>query len=214
MIFFDIKDSREISDDRSKCNLDEAEFTKQLVEFIAFNSTNSGTLKAIAGSIGVISPYKSQVRHLKNRLGPLCRSQDCQLKETIEVNTVDAFQGREKDIIIFNCVRSNFSTTLQGSIGFLADERRLNVAITRPKHFLLIVGNSETLKKSTVWSNLIKFCQTSAQLIDISAETIKKCKGKAVSLQKVLPQKLRKSANRHPTDQSSSENDKEDAIND
>lgn len=59
LIFFDIKDSRETTDDRSKCNMDEAEFTKQLVEFIAFNSTKTGTLKAIAGSIGVITPYKS-----------------------------------------------------------------------------------------------------------------------------------------------------------
>ena len=59
LIFFDIKDSKESTDDRSKSNTDEAEFTRQLIEFIAFNSTNSGTLKAIAGSIGVISPYKA-----------------------------------------------------------------------------------------------------------------------------------------------------------
>ncbi len=58
------------------------------------------------------------------------------------MNTVDAFQGKEKDIIIFNCVRSNTSASLQASLGFLNDERRLNVAITRPKHFLIILGNS------------------------------------------------------------------------
>lgn len=126
------------------------------------------------------------------------------------MNTVDAFQGREKEIIIFNCVRSNFSSSLQGSIGFLADERRLNVAITRPRHLLMIVGNSETLKKSTVWSNLIKHCQKSAQLIDITTETIKRCKGMAVSLQNVLPQKLRKT--HHPSDQSSSDNDNKEAV--
>lgn len=80
-----------MADGFSKFNPDEAEFTKQLVEFIAFNSTNSGTLKSISGSIGIISPYKSHVRHLKNKLGPLCRSQDCQLKATVEINTVDAF---------------------------------------------------------------------------------------------------------------------------
>lgn len=119
---------------------------------------------------------------------------------------MDAFQGREKDIIIFNCVRSNFSSTLQGSIGFLADERRLNVAITRPRHFLFIVGNSETLKKSPVWSNMIKCCQNTAQLIEISAETINKCKGMAVSLQKVLPPKLRKQKS-HKEDSSSSEHE-------
>ena len=112
MLFFDISDSQETVDDKSKCNHDEAELTKQLVEFISFNSSKTGAIKNIAGQIGVISPYKSQVRHVKNRLGPLCRSQDCTLAETVEVNTVDAFQGREKDIIIFNCVRSNHSATL------------------------------------------------------------------------------------------------------
>lgn len=51
------------------------------------------------------------------------------------MNTVDSFQGREKDVILFNCVRTN-------GLGFLANVNRLNVAITRPKHFLVIVGNS------------------------------------------------------------------------
>lgn len=167
MLFFDIGDSRETVDDKSKCNHDEAELTKQLIEFISFNSSKTGAIKNIAGQIGVISPYKSQVRHVKNRLGPLCRSQDCNLVDTVEVNTVDAFQGREKDIIIFNCVRSNHSATLQGSLGFLTDERRLNVAITRPRHFLLILGNANTLKKSPVWSNLISHCRGKSNFVQL-----------------------------------------------
>lgn len=73
MLFFDIGDSRETVDDKSKCNHDEAELTRQLVEFIAFNSSQTGSLKAIAGQIGVITPYKAQVRDVKNKLGPLCR---------------------------------------------------------------------------------------------------------------------------------------------
>jgi len=81
------------------------------------------------------------------------------LHETIEVNTVDAFQGSEKDIIIFNCVRSNFESMIEKSLGFLLDERRLNVAITRPKFFLMVVGNSRTLKKSDVWENMINYCK-------------------------------------------------------
>jgi len=78
----------------------------------------------------------------------------------IEINTVDAFQGREKDIIIFNCVRSNMLNTLQGSLGFLIDERRLNVAITRPRHFLFMVGNSQTLHKSPLWRDMVESCQS------------------------------------------------------
>jgi superfamily I DNA and/or RNA helicase len=61
--------------------------------------------------IGVISPYKSQVRILKDTIGPWIRSAGGRLSD-IEINTVDAYQGREKDIIIINCVRSNNSTTL------------------------------------------------------------------------------------------------------
>jgi len=89
----------------------------------------------------------------------LCSDQGCSVNQTIEVNTVDAFQGSEKDIIIFNCVRSNHESMVEKSLGFLLDERRLNVAITRPKYFLMIVGNSRTLKKSDVWENMINYCK-------------------------------------------------------
>ena len=70
---------------------------------------------------------------------------------------MDAFQGREKDIIIFNCVRSNSnSSSVQAALGFLIDDRRLNVAITRPRHFLVILGDSRTLVKSNTWDSMIK----------------------------------------------------------
>jgi superfamily I DNA and/or RNA helicase len=73
----------------------------------------------------------------------------------IEINTVDAYQGREKEILIFNCVRSNDQKHLRGSLGFLTDERRLNVAITRARNFLFIVGNTRTLRISKIWEELI-----------------------------------------------------------
>ena len=149
-------------------NITEAEFTKQLIDFIAYNCTDSGTLKQLMGSIGVISPYKSQVMHLNIKLQTLCKAHGVDQKETIEVNTVDAFQGREKDVIIFNCVRSNHSTNIQSSLGFLTDQRRLNVAITRPRHFLIIVGNAKTLEKSPVWSNLISHYRIHCCLISLS----------------------------------------------
>ena len=110
------------------------------------------------GQIGVISPYKAQVRQLLTRLEKLCADQGCSLSETLEVNTVDAFQGSEKNIIIFSCVRSNFEGLIEKSLGFLLDERRLNVAITRPKYFLLMIGNQKTLRKSDVWDNMLNYC--------------------------------------------------------
>jgi len=78
----------------------------------------------------------------------------CDLTD-IEINTVDSYQGREKDIMIFNCVRNNKITHERGSLGFVTDPRRLNVAITRPKHFLFIVGNRPTLSKDLTWKTLI-----------------------------------------------------------
>lgn len=56
---------------------------------------------------------------------------------------------------------------MQKSLGFLLDERRLNVAITRPKYFLFIVGNAATLSKSDVWNNMICYCQNQGTLINI-----------------------------------------------
>ena len=69
---------------------------------------------------------------------------DCDLTD-IEINSVDSYQGREKDIMIFNSVRSNKIPNVRGSLGFITDKRRLNVAITRPRHFLFIIGNKTTL---------------------------------------------------------------------
>jgi senataxin len=69
------------------------------------------------------------------------------------MNTVDAFQGREKDVIIISCVRGGGP----GGIGFLRDVRRLNVAITRAKKALWVVGHAQTLRQSPAWSALIAY---------------------------------------------------------
>ena len=90
--------------------------------------------------IGIISPYADQVKLISQ-------------KTDIEVKTVDGFQGREKEIIIISTVRSND----YGQIGFLKDLRRLNVAITRAKRKLIIIGNSDTLKSNSTYERLIDF---------------------------------------------------------
>jgi senataxin len=102
--------------------------------------------KELKGKIGIITPYKSQVRTLKDCIYPKLRSLKFPI-DLIEINTVDAYQGREKEIIIISCVRGSQERTL----GFLNDYRRMNVAITRAKHFLWIVGNSRTLKRNENW---------------------------------------------------------------
>ncbi len=94
--------------------------------------------------IGIITPYLAQVKHLKKAL-----EKD---KIFVEVNTVDGFQGREKEVIVISFVRSND----KGELGFLEDLRRLNVAITRPKRKLIMVGNKKTLSSHPIYKKLIE----------------------------------------------------------
>lgn len=76
--------------------------------------------------------------------------------------SVDAFQGREKDLIIMSCVRSNEH---QG-IGFLNDPRRLNVALTRARFGIIIVGNPKVLSKQPLWNHLLSFYKENKVLVE------------------------------------------------
>ena len=89
--------------------------------------------------IGIISPYKGQVQLLRRMLRK--NSYWKPLRHLISVNTVDGFQGQERDIILISMVRQNE----QGQVGFLSDLRRMNVAITRARMKLIIIGHSPTL---------------------------------------------------------------------
>lgn len=103
-----------------------------------------------AESIGIVTPYVAQSKWLswliENRsqwlLEPVLGRQRAGEVKRVEVNTVDGFQGREKDVIVLSTVRSNKG----GYIGFLTDQRRLNVALTRARNALFVVGNARTLK--------------------------------------------------------------------
>ena len=79
------------------------------------------------------------------------------LTKLSQVNSVDGYQGREKEVVIFSAVRSN----PEGKVGFLADWRRLNVAMTRAKRGLLIFGNPETLGSNGVWRALLDHVRVS-----------------------------------------------------
>jgi len=111
--------------------------------------------------LGIITPYEGQraflVQYMQHN-----GSYHTKLYQEIEVASVDAFQGREKDIIIFSCVRSNEH---QG-IGFLNDPRRLNVALTRARYGIIIVGNPKVLSKQPIWNHLLTFYKESKVLVE------------------------------------------------
>lgn len=109
------------------------------VEKIVTKFFKSGVLP---GQIGVITPYEGQRSYVVNYM-QFSGSLKKELYKEVEVASVDAFQGREKDYIILSCVRSNEH---QG-IGFLSDPRRLNVALTRAKYGVVILGNPKVLSK-------------------------------------------------------------------
>ncbi|KAK5111760.1 hypothetical protein LTR62_004680 [Meristemomyces frigidus] len=102
-----------------------------------------------SGRIGIITPYKSQLRMLKDKFS---QRYGQEITEAIEFNTTDAFQGRESEIIIFSCVRAS----PQGGIGFLQDIRRMNVGLTRAKSSLWVLGNSESLARGHFWKKLVE----------------------------------------------------------
>lgn len=111
--------------------------------------------------VGIISPYRAQVQYLRQRIK---KSQFFKpFRHLISINTVDGFQGQERDIIFISLVRAND----EGQIGFLSDLRRMNVAITRARMKLIILGDAETLCKHKFYKQLYEktyhFCPIADQ---------------------------------------------------
>ena len=102
--------------------------------------------------IGIITPYLGQRRYLRQYM-KYCGLLKREYREGLEVSSVDAFQGREKDFIIISAVRSN---EWQG-VGFLRDPRRLNVALTRAKYGMIVIGNPILLRQDSYWNQLLHF---------------------------------------------------------
>lgn len=104
--------------------------------------------------LGLISPYKAQVRYMRQivKRSAVLR----QLREVLTVDTIDGFQGQERDVVFISLVRSNDD----GSIGFLSDLRRMNVAITRARMKVVVIGNAETLCHHKFYAKLHAYIQS------------------------------------------------------
>ncbi|KAK9683293.1 hypothetical protein RND81_10G129600 [Saponaria officinalis] len=146
--FINVSTGKEdFSKGRSPRNLAEAAVVNQIIGKLYSYHCNTKT----AISVGVISPYKGQVGLMHEKFGKKYAGRNGN-GFTVNVRSVDGFQGGEEDIIIISTVRCNGN----GSVGFLSNHQRTNVALTRARYCLWIVGSGSTLANSgTVWQHLV-----------------------------------------------------------
>ncbi|KAF5376100.1 hypothetical protein D9615_007758 [Tricholomella constricta] len=133
--------------ERSRVNLNEAHIVASIVEDLLLNNP-----QLLGRDIGIIAPYVAQISLMtrlfnrdtkyRQRFRDVLGDQRAMQLANVEIKTVDGFEGREKEVIIFSTVRNNAG----GYIGFLADRRRLNVGLTRARRGLFVVGNLTTLE--------------------------------------------------------------------
>ena len=136
-----------------RINKDEAELTLQTLEAY-YRKIGKQRILDEQIDVGIISPYRAQVQYLKR----LIRKREFfkPYRSLITVNTVDGFQGQERDVILISLVRAN----AEGQIGFLSDLRRMNVAITRARMKLIIIGDPSTLCRHPFYKKLYDYVKS------------------------------------------------------
>lgn len=169
VVFFDTSNSKnpfEQNDGFSAMNNTEAETISEIILPKLFDN------EVNPSNIAIIAPYKSQVANIKNHIN---RS-SCKFKN-IDVSTLDSFQGKEYDIIIFSFTRSSDHSKAPivngkpkfSKVGFLDDARRLNVAFSRAKKKLILIGNSKTLTDyRSHYDRIFNYTQLFKKLVELS----------------------------------------------
>ncbi|XP_022768299.1 uncharacterized protein LOC111312367 isoform X1 [Durio zibethinus] len=145
-LFYDITHGRESHRGGSVSyqNVHEALFCLRLYEHLQKTLKSLGVQKI---TVGIITPYKLQLKCLQREFESVIKSEE---GKDVYINTVDAFQGQERDVIIMSCVRAS-----SHGVGFVADIRRMNVALTRARRALWVMGNANALVQSDDWAALI-----------------------------------------------------------
>ncbi|KAK4476866.1 hypothetical protein RD792_016030 [Penstemon davidsonii] len=159
--FFDIHEGKEESQppgSGSWVNEDEVEFVLLIYGKLVSRYPELKTSSRLA----IISPYRHQVKLIRKKFRTTFGVDS---DKVVDINTVDGFQGREKDVAIFSCVRANKDK----GIGFVKDFRRMNVGITRARSSVLVVGSASTLKRgSDHWKNLVESAEQRDVLMKVS----------------------------------------------
>lgn len=131
---------------QSKYNPEEFQVLREHLYLIA-----EAFLEKEPPSIAIISPYREQALHIEEEL----KEDPNVSKLDLSINTIDGFQGQEKDLVFISLVRSN----TKGEIGFLTDYRRMNVAMTRARKQLIIVGDSATIGNNKFYGEFLDYCE-------------------------------------------------------
>jgi len=152
---FDL-DSKEEREGTSLANKSEAQLVLQL-----YRTLDRETDGLVAKSrVAIITPYSQQVsllhRIFSERYGTTYQSR-------VEISSVDGFQGREANIVIFSCVRAGGSK----GIGFLSDVQRMNVALTRAKHFLFVIARKKSIMVNPYWRKLVGYAKSKNAIIQV-----------------------------------------------
>ncbi|XP_075094798.1 putative helicase MAGATAMA 3 [Nicotiana tabacum] len=158
--FFDIHEGKESqpSGSGSWQNVDEVEFVLAMYHKLV---SRYPELKS-SSRLAIISPYRHQVKLLRQKFR---ETFGVESDKVVDINTVDGFQGREKDVAIFSCVRASKDK----GIGFVADFRRMNVGITRARSSVLVVGSASTLRRGDKhWQNLVDSAEQRNALYKVS----------------------------------------------
>ena len=152
MIWIDTRNAEELTQNGSRSNDAEARLTLLALQAY-FELIGKQRILDERLDVGVISPYRAQVQLLRK----LLRQNEFfkPFRRSISINTVDGFQGQERDIIVLSLVRSN----KEGQIGFLRDMRRMNVAITRARMKVIILGDRRTLTRHPFYRKLWKYIE-------------------------------------------------------
>lgn len=142
-----------IGESFGRINKEEAELTLNTLQQY-FERIGKQRLLDERIDVGIISPYRAQVQYLRRLL--MKREFFKPFRRQISINTVDGFQGQERDIILISMVRSNE----EGQIGFLRDLRRMNVAITRARMKVIILGDAPTLTRHPFYRQLWQYIKS------------------------------------------------------
>ena len=149
-------DSSEERGGTSLANSTEANFALHLYKSLVKEAGHIRTQSRVC----IITPYSQQAALLRRTFS---QGLGHDYERVVEVNTVDSFQGREASVIIFSCVRAAGSK----GIGFLSDVRRMNVALTRAKHFLFVIARCQSIIVNPYWDQLVKHAREGRAIIPV-----------------------------------------------